>query len=261
MLMLIWIYRVALAKFLYFASSGVLLVIGMFMLKRGVYAHRPKLRTFAFGMIFAAVFKIFMLDLRFADEYLLCAGHTVRQVAEQGGFDAEESPILSFLPCSGQGTMILDFAGIVLFILAGLSVFHAYRVFMPEKDRNPLQPEQVHLRFWANLNLWGIVAMLCWLAAPWFCFLTVGFLPRVFTLVPWQDFALANLALLLFAFWKSEGCAWSYDIRKKDKMKHLNDTWTPRDTLWLNTFLYVIALALSWVSQDVLSPHHAGLAQ
>ena len=85
------------------------------------------------------------------------------------------------------------------------------------------------------------------------CAFAASYLPRVFTLVPWQDFAWGNLVLLLFGFWQSEGCAWNYDLRQKDKMQHLNDTWTPRDTLWLNVFLYIIAIALSWVSQDVLT--------
>jgi uncharacterized membrane protein len=236
MLMLIWMYRVALAKFLYFASSGVLLVIGLFALKRGIYAHRPHLREFAFAMIFSAVFKTLMIDLRFVDEELLCA----------------DDPLIPVLPCSAGGVMALDFIGILLFVVAAFGIFYAYRMYMPEHKRELLQPDKIHLRFWANLNLWGIVGMLCWIAAPWFCFLTIGHLPRIFTRVPWQLFAWVNLGLLLFGFWLSEGCAWSYDLRQKDKMRHLNDTWTPRDTLWLNVFLYVIAVALSWVSQDVL---------
>jgi hypothetical protein len=254
MLMLIWIYRIALAKFVYFASSGVLLIIGLFMLKRGVYSHRPGLRKFAFSMIFVALLKTLMIDLRWLDEPMLCAGSTVADVTENG-MPEHARPFFPFLPCTSHGAAILDFGGLVLFMALCGALLHYFRVYMPEKNRTHLTPEQVHLRFWANLSLWGLIAMMCWLAAPWFGFLTVGSVPRIFTVVPWQNFAWANLAFLIFGFWQSESCGWSYDVRKKDKMKHLNDTWTPRDTLWLNVFLYIIALALSWVSQDVLTPH------
>lgn len=237
MLMIMWIYRVVFANFAWFASSGVLFVIGMFMLKRGIYAHRPRLRSWAFTMIFIAAFKVFMLDIRMAKEYLVC-----------------EARVLPFLPCSAGGMQAADVLGMVLFALAGVAIFQAYRTYMPETQRDLMRPEQVNLRFWANLGLWGIIAMLCWLAAPWVGFLTVGYVPDIFSTVPWQAFAYANIALILIGFWQSESCAWSFDITKKDKMRHLNETWTPRDTLWLNVFLYVIALALCYASHDVLAP-------
>lgn len=240
MLMIMWIYRVVFANFVYFASSGVLFVIGLFMLKRGVYSRRPALRQLAFGMIFVAVFKVTMLDVRFAKRYLIC--------------DFAGDADIPLLPCSARGMMTADFLGMLLFVLGALAIFQAYRVWMPDRKIELQRPDQVSLRFWANFSLWMVIAMLCWLAAPWLGFLTVGYVPRIFTAVPWQAFAVVNIALLLLGFWKSESCAWSFDILKKDKMRHLNETWTPRDTLWLNVFLYVIALALCYVSHDILTP-------
>jgi hypothetical protein len=232
-LMICFFYCVSFAKFLYFAVSGVLLVFALFMLKRGIYAHRPLLRKTAFGFMFLAAFKAFMIDVRLGGDYLC-----------------------TYLPaCSARWRMALEFSGMALFIASGFLIFHFWRVYMPEKERELMPPEAVHLRFWANLSMWGVIAMAAWLAAPWLGFLTVGYVPRMFTVVNWQFFAFLNLGLLLLGFWKSESCAWNFRVGDKDKMRHLQSTWTPRDTLWLNVFLYLIALALSYVSHDVLTMH------
>ena len=236
MLMLCVFYCVPLARFLYFASSGILFVLALFALKRGIYTHRPRLRLAAFCMMFLSVFKALMVDARLEKQDLLC--HVVT---------------LPYLSCTPQGFMTADFLGILLFISANVALLQAYRVHMPEKNITLVPPDKVHLRFWANIGLWGVVAMLCWLAAPWVGFLTVGSVPRIFTVVPWGDFALVNLALLLIGFWKAENCSWTYEVKHKDKLGHLTDTWTAKDTLYLNVFLYLIALALSYVSQDILA--------
>lgn len=244
MLMIMWIYRVVFANFVFFASTGVIFVIGMFMLKRGVYSHRPTLRKWAHAMIFLAAFKAFMVDVRAAKEYVLC------DLAD-----------LSLLPCTRGGLMAADFLGMLLFLGTAVLIVNSYRRNMSERKLANLTPDQVNLRFWANLSLWAIIAMICWLAAPWLGFLTVGHVPRLFTIVPWHFWALFNAALLLKGFWQSESCSWSYKVGQKDKMRHLNDNWTPRDTLWLNVFLYVIALALCYVSADILTPKYSAPPQ
>ena len=64
-----------------------------------------------------------------------------------------------------------------------------------------------------------------------------------------------NFTLFLFGFWKAESCTWNYDVRKrKERGAHLNQTWTPRDTLWMTVFIYLLTLALSYVAHDILAP-------
>lgn len=243
MLMICWFYCIPFAKFAWFASSAVFFVFALFMLKRGVHARRPRLRLAAFFMMFGVIIKTFLLDVRIAKNYLLC---------DYAGKKGWSLPLLS---CSPRGLMIADFTGMALCIAASLLLFNAYRAYIPEKKVDLVPPEKVRLRFWSNAALWGVIAMICWLAAPWVGFLTVGHVPGVFLAVPWQHFALANLALLLYGFWRAENCAWTFQVGKKDSMRHLQSTWTPRDTLWMTVFLYLIALALSYVAHDVLTAH------
>ena len=118
-----------------------------------------------------------------------------------------------------------------------------------------LRPEDVGLRFWANLSLFFVFAMIVWTLAPWVGSLTVGYVPKIFITLQWQHFAIANLLLLLVGFWKVESCNWQFDPKEKKENRSMQaaQSWTPRDTLWLNVFLYLITLALSYVAHDVLT--------
>ena len=62
-----------------------------------------------------------------------------------------------------------------------------------------------------------------------------------------------SLGLILTGFWKSESCSWSFDATGQKKQAYRNKTWTPRDTLWTATFVFLITLAMSYASHDVLS--------
>lgn len=241
MLMLCWFYCIPFAKFFYFALSGLMFIIALFALKRGIYTHRPGLRQFAFILMFIAAFKTLMIDFRMQKQYILC---------DYLGSGRQNPPLF---PCSGKGMMAADFVGMLLFVLASLFLFYLYKVYMPEKKRELLTPDQVHLHFWTNLSLGFVVVMICWLTAPWFGYLTVGHVPKIFLQIPWQNFAIGNLGLLLICFWKSESCVWTYSLTQKNKMQYLTNTWTARDTLWMNLFLYCIALGFSYISHDVLT--------
>jgi hypothetical protein len=236
-MLLCYYYCIPFAKFLYFASSGILFVMALFMLKRGMYLHRAKLRQNAFILMFACAFKALLIDLRFGKEYLC------RHVNLGAG------------SCNAKNMMMTDFIGMGLFVVASYVIYLYWRHYMPDRKREPLTPEKVHLRFWANLSLWTLIFMMCWLAAPWVGFLTVGHVPQVFLMVKWQVFAAVNLFLLIFGFWKSESCVWHFEAGKKKRARHLQETWTPRDTLWLNVFLYLLALALAYIANDVLTMH------
>jgi hypothetical protein len=210
------LYCIPLAWFLYYASSGIVFVIAMFALKRGIYGRRQNLRSASFFMMFLGLFKALMIDLPHFASYFSCA---------------------------------------VLFAFCSAVLLQAYRIFMPDRKREPVTPQQVHLRFWANVSLWAVLLMICWLAAPWVGYLTVGAVPAFVGALPWQAFAFGNLFLLLLGFWKAESCVWEFQTKDRKKMAHLASTWTPRDTLWMTVFLYLIALAMTYASRDILSMH------
>lgn len=236
MLMMCVFYCVDLVKFLYFASSAIFGVFGLFMLKRGIYGHRPGLRKAAFILFFILSGKAFLFDMRMVKQTLVC----------DMGF--------LFLPCSGGGMMLADFVGMGLFAVSAFVIYLFYCIYMPDRRAVRVQPDELSLRFWANLSLWCVIGMIVWLAVPWVGSLVVGEVPGIFLALPWYVFPLVNLGLLLNGFWKAESCDWEYRLEQKDKMRHLHNNWTARDTLWLNVFLYLIALAFSYVSHDVLSP-------
>lgn len=240
MLMICWFYCIPFAKFLFFALSPILLIFAMFVLKRGTMNARRGLRQAAVFLMFAVAVKICLADIYFGKEYLLC-----------------ETTLLGGLTgCDGKGFRMLQFSGLVLLVISSLALFQFYRAIMPEKKVKSISPEQVQLRFWANLSLTAVLMMMVWQLAPWVGFLTVGSVPGIFTAVPWQHLALVGLGLILTGFWKSESCVWSYEKSRKEKMSHVHNSWTPRDTLWTTVFLYLITLALSYVAHDVLTGHH-----
>lgn len=242
MLMLCWFYCIPFAKFFYFSLSGIILVIAMFMLRRGIYRDRRKLRLWAFLLMFLSALKAFVVDLRITKQYLIC--------------DYAPSKKLDIAPfgCDRLGMMLADMLGLGIFLLVCIILLHFFRRHVNDV-RKPLTPDQVSLKFWVRLSSILLVGMIIWLSAPWVGYLTVGHVPAIFLSVPWQAFAIINLLLLINGFWRSECCIWNYDLKNRKDSKHLHDSWTPRDALWMNVFLYLIALALSYVAHDILSAH------
>lgn len=239
MLMLCWFYCIPFAKFLYFALSPILLVFSLFVLKRGVRTGRLGLRQWAFMLMFFSVFKLCIFDIRLGGQYLFC----------------DLGVTLPMMGCSAKGVRIAEFFCLVLLLASSLVIFHFYRLYLPVRKPNPKTPEEVNLRLWANISMMSVMAMVVWTMAPWVGYLTIGRLPEIFKVVQWQHFAIVNLLLLLFGFWKSESCSWEKNVKVSARSRHTIKTWTPRDTLWLNVFLYLITLALSYVAHDVLTGH------
>lgn len=238
MLALCWFYCIPFAKFLYFASGPILILFCMFMFKRGIYSARPKLRQWALVMIFLALVKICVFDVRALGNDILCS------VNEQ----------LSEMGCNSNWKRGLELLSLLVLVGGSLLLFHFHRVYMNVKQVTALKPADVNLRLWANLSLFGVIGMAVWQCAPWVASLTVGYTPKIFNEVPWQSLAILNLCLLLYGFWKSESCSWNYEVKNKKRMDHLNQTWTPRDTLWMSVFVYLVTLALSYVAHDILAP-------
>jgi len=142
-----------------------------------------------------------------------------------------------------------------VFLLLGGSwvLFHFYRKFLYARRVVVVTPEQLHLRFWSNTALASIIIMAIWQLAPWVGYLTVGRVPFMFTIIPWSLMSLVSLGLLLNGFWRAEGCNWQFDATLKKKNAYVDRSWTPRDTLWMATFIYLITLALSYAGHDVIA--------
>lgn len=232
MLMMCWFYCIPFAKGLFFASGPLLILLATFVLKRGVRQARRNLRQLAFTLMFVAILKIFMIDLYLLRDMVPCgAGHF-------------------FANCSFK---LLQGGGLVALAVSGFFLFNLYRSFAQDRPPSRLTPEQVNLFFWANLSISLVVLLILWLAAPWVGFLTVGHVPQLFMSVPWQHLALVDLAVILIGFWKLEDCIWTYDPSEKTRKKHQIHVWTAKDTLWVSVVLFLIALAFSYASSDVLS--------
>lgn len=235
MLMICWFYCVPFARGLFFASSGLLFLFSLFVLKRGIRQSRTGLRQAAFLLMFLAALKIFTVDIYLLREKILCG---------TGLFPSG---------CTATGFKILLLSGLAAAALSSLAIFNAYRGFLRDRRQASVTPEQARLTLWANLSLSLVVILALWLAAPWVGYLTVGHAPGLFMRVPWQHLAVLNIVVLLTGFWKLEDCNWIYQPEERLKKKHLTRVWTARDTLWLSVILFLIALVFSYVSNDVLS--------
>jgi hypothetical protein len=235
MLMMCWFYCIPFAKGLFFASAFLLIIFSLFVLKRGVRQSRPLLRQLSFLLIFIAILKIFTVDIYLLRDNLLCGA---------GLFKSS---------CNAQGFKILQASGLAALLLCSLLLLNLYRSFIRERKRREITPEQNHLRLWSNLGMFLVMLLVLWLAAPWVGFLTVGHVPKLFMNVPWQHLAVLDTVVLLIGFWKLEDCLWIYDPAEKNKKKYISRVWTPKDTLGLSVILFLITLAFSYASNDVLS--------
>lgn len=237
MFMLCFYYCFPLAKFLYFAIAPAFFIFALFMLKRGIRRNSAGLRQSAFAVMFAALIKLCMFDIRMLKKDLLC------------GRDAD----LSAMACNRFGFMMTELTGLIFLVGGSFVLFQFYRVYMHARRLPPVKPEDINLRSWANGIMTSVIFMTLWLLAPWVAYLTVGHLPAVFSLLPWQALATLNLVLLLVGFWKAESCVWDYDVHQKKQLAYMNKSWTPKDTLWTAVFIYLVTLALGYVAHDILT--------
>ena len=235
MLMMCWFYGVPFVKGLFFTSSLLLFLFSVFALKRGVRQSRSALRGVAFFLMFIAFLKLFTVDVYILKEYLLC-----------------DLGVFPFF-CSAKGFKIFLMTSLLVLALCSFGLFNVYRYFVNDREQVEFTPEQVKLELWANTSIFLVIVLILWLAAPWAGYLTVGYVPKFFMDVPWQHLALLEFAILLIGFWKLEDCSWAYNPEKKNKKSHINRTWTPKDTLWVSVVLFLITLAFSYASNDVLS--------
>ena len=226
MLMMCWFYCIPLLKGIFFASGFLLILFSFFVLKRGIRRSRLILRQMAFFFIFTALLKILTVDVYLLRDKILCA--------TDGFFDA----------CNVRGFQLLQGGGLVILVLSSLALFALYPRFLQERSRNTQSSEEAHIRLWANSGMLLVILLIVWAVAPWVGYLTVGHVPQLFSDVPWQYLANITVPVLLFGFWKQEDC------EEEGRGQH---SWIARDTLWMAAILFLIAVAFSYASQDVLS--------
>ena len=139
MLMMCWFYCIPLAKGIFFASSPLLILFSMFVLKRGVRQSRLGLRQFSFLLMFVAMLKMFTLDIYLSRYYILCA----------------------FSACNDTGLFkAIQGGGLLALVLGSLFLFNLYRSFAQNRPQKEVTPEQVNLSFWANLSISLVVLLI-----------------------------------------------------------------------------------------------------
>lgn len=244
MLMLCWFYCVPFAKMLYYASGPLLVLFGAFALRRGITRSRPGLRRLAFILFFVASAKMWVFDLRDLDQFVVC-GH---------------SGLASVFLCSSLGFKIIGIIGILGLCATSFILFNFYARTLHNTRPRLQSPEDAGIRRWANVAMTVVLLLIVWSLAPWVGSLTVGAVPTFFTALPWQWLSLVCVVMLLIGFWKAEACDWTAPARRKASQQTIGMRnasiatagWTPRDTLWMAVFLYLAAVALAYVAEDVL---------
>lgn len=240
MVMLCWFYCIPFMEFLYYAAGPALFIFSLFVLKRGIRMARKNLRTLSYGLMAISAIKVFLFDLHLYNQDLFC------------GFSAS----LKQIACNPDMLAASKVIGILFLLLSGFGIYSLQRRYAEVHGVTTTTIEAVRLRFWANTSMWCVSIMVLWQLAPWVGSLTVGYVPAVFTAVPWQMLAFVNMALLLVGFWKVESCNW---VRSRGqnttKLRYVNNVWTPKDTLWMSLSVFLVTLALSYVAHDVMTTH------
>jgi len=232
MFMMCWNYCIPFFKGLFFLLSPLLLILSMFVLKRGVNQRRPALRQFAFLMIFVSFLKSFTLDIYMLRDKILC------------------NDLLFSFACNGTGFKSLQILGLVLLAASSFVVFKIYLTFVKERKVVYHTAKKLKLRLLANIGLWMAVFLMLWLATPWVGYLTVGSVPKFFVQAPWGAYSIINAIVLGVCFWRYEDCV---EHARAYGKKATKKVWTPKDTLWIAVFLLLITTAFFYASDDVLS--------
>ena len=248
MIILCYRYCIPLLWFLFYISGPFFIVFSMFAIKRGIQLRRQQLRQNGFFTMFGCVLKMFLIDVHMLSEGVkntFCLG---------GKFPGLDCSIKAISP---HETMVLSFYGIILLCISSVLLLHYYRVYLPDRKPKESTPEDVKLKFWVTITLWSTILMAVWGVAPWLGALLAAPLPRIFLAINWKMLGAFNLCLLIMDFWKLESIVWENKVTdsksERKKRQHLQQTWTPKDTLWMTIFLYLLVVGLSYVGNDILS--------
>lgn len=229
MLMMCYIYCSSLSKWLFFASSSILFVISLFMLKRGVMQKRFGLRQLAFFMMFVSASKVFLVDAYLLRRDLLC--NAVSWGCTPFGFKI---------------FMLLSALALVA-VTGVICIF--YRNFLSERNRRYVSMEEAGVRLWANTGMGLVLVLILWLVLPWGWYLLTGHISALLSAGVWRYFSILVLGVILTGFWKYEDCNLPRDIQHN---KHTADAWKPKDTLWLALVLLIMTMGFFTASDDII---------
>jgi len=233
MIMLCWMYCVPFLKGLFFASSPLLIIFALFVLKRGIFQKRLRLRQLSFIYIFIAFLKIFTLDIYFLRDKILCNSYL---------FD---------IACNGNGFKFLQLFGLFMVVLSSFIIFNIYRSFINDRNYIYKTEQEAHLRLWANIGISLVIFLMIWLLVPWVGYLTIGTVPDIFLKFSWRGFSLLVFIVLTLGFWKNEDCN---EPREKNKSRrYVEKAWVPVDTLWMAVIFLCLTAGFFYISEDVLS--------
>ena len=236
MFVLCWVYCVPFVKFLYYAVAPLLLFFAFYVMKRGICREILWLRYSALVLAWAAVSKIFLMDVSSLARDMAC------QMADR--------------LCSATGVKIFQMAGGCLFALSAVVLLmlgaRFGKKYRPPRLKIPANDKP--LRFWANLSMFLVLILCCWLSLPLLSYLAVGDTPQLFFKLRWQFFAMLNFLSLAIGFWRIEDYHHYYNdgageryVRQKDAGK----VWVPSDTLWTVLPIYLLAVAAGVMSDDL----------
>lgn len=234
MWMICWHYCEDLGRLLYHTAPLLMVVMALFAFKRAYRSGQSWPRAFGLVLLVVAAAKVFLFDPYLFRGYLACAAG------------------LPFLPCNRTGGAIIMTLGAMIFIGLMVAIYYLQGWLKSLKPRPRVTPQQVRLRLWANASLVNALALSVWAILPWLWALAQAHLPDVLLVVPWHVLAVTGATLLAVGFWLLEDCRWFYIPMGNKAKAHDYRVWTPRDTLWTALLIYVVALALAYVTQDVI---------
>lgn len=239
MFALCWFYCIPFANFAWYATAPLLMMVALFVMKRGILLQRKNLRILSFFMILLSGAKILVLDWDPFVDAVLC------------------SRALELNDCAPLVRHIAYGMGWMLLAVFCWYMWEFWQKFVPHADPRVRQtPEQAQIVFWSRAAMGSVVFMALWQLIPWLVYLGVGEMPAVFRMLPWQPVAMVSFAIIVIAFWRFEDCYWYYNRKyggAETSHKAQGRIWLPRDTLWMTVSLYVVTLGLSYVAHDILN--------
>ena len=248
MLMLLWFYFIPFVKFVFYIFALLCVLFSAFVMKRGRRRGNRELRSAAIVLLVIAAGKTFLVDPYVLRKWLLC---------DVG---------VPFLDCTVGSAHILMALGSGLMAVSLVGLFYLrHRAMKPNVPQPQIPPAQNNFAFWVSLSSVLVGMLICWTVAPWLGYLTVGYMPHIFVLVSWRPIAALALGVLIITFWKREECLSYYEAHRHGSGRkgaaYVPQTWTLQDTLWTAFWLFMLSLALAYVTYDILGGDMAAMGR
>lgn len=231
MFLVCWHYCTSFIDFLIYATGPILILLGAFVMKRGLLKYRTDLKKRALIIWLIAGAKIAFFDAHKFLEFLLCA--------EDG--------------CTKGINVMINALTIALMGAVLVGLYMLYKKF-EHTEKIPLsRAGNIHvLERWTKYAIVSVMVFVFWAAAPFLISLFSGEIPSIFLIFSWPYFAIISGVCLGMAFWRLEECEWQYNSTKS-RMSHKRDVWVPKDTLWTLVFIYVVTTIMAFAASKVIT--------